>query len=77
MSLQIAVSHTGQRLNAEPVDFTSIDALKRWISSATQIPPEAQILLTPRGKHARLQALLTEVGALPKAVWLQANSLVI
>jgi autophagy-related protein 11 len=69
MSLQIAVAHTGQRLNADPVDFTSIDALKRWITSATQITPEAQILLTPRGKRASLQALLTEVGALLKTVW--------
>jgi autophagy-related protein 11 len=63
MSLQIAVAHTGQRLDADPVDFNSIDALKHWISTATQIPPEHQILLTPRGKHVKLQALLTEVSA--------------
>ena len=62
MSLQIAVAHTGQRLDADPVGFNSIDALKQWTSIATQIPPECQILLTPRGKHVKLQALLTEVG---------------
>ena len=61
MSLQIAVAHTGQRLHADPVDFNSIEALKQWISKVTQIPPEYQILLTPRGKHVKLQALLTEV----------------
>ena len=61
MSLQIAVAHTGQRLDADPVSFSSIEALKHWIASATQIPPEYQILLTPRGKHVKLQALLTEV----------------
>ncbi|KAF2007095.1 hypothetical protein P154DRAFT_558996 [Amniculicola lignicola CBS 123094] len=60
MSLQIAVAHTGQRLDADPVEFNSIEALKHWISAATQIPPESQILLTPRGKHVKLQALLTE-----------------
>ncbi|KAF2727970.1 hypothetical protein EJ04DRAFT_581671 [Polyplosphaeria fusca] len=60
MSLQIAVAHTGQRLDADPVGFSSIEALKHWISNATQIPPEYQILLTPRGKHVKLQALLTE-----------------
>jgi hypothetical protein len=61
MSLQIAVAHTGQRLDADPVAFGSVDALKQWIASATEIPPEFQILLTPHGKHVKLQALLTEV----------------
>lgn len=61
MSLQIAVAHTGQRLDADPVGFHSIDTLKQWISRETQIPPHDQILLTPRGKHVKPQALLTEV----------------
>ncbi|KAF2747988.1 hypothetical protein M011DRAFT_442188 [Sporormia fimetaria CBS 119925] len=60
MSLQVAVAHTGQRLDADRVGFNSIDALKQWISSATQIPADSQILLTTRGKHVKLQALLTE-----------------
>ncbi|KAF2191432.1 hypothetical protein K469DRAFT_556665 [Zopfia rhizophila CBS 207.26] len=60
MSLQVAVAHTGQRLDADPVDFNSINALKIWIQQATQIPAQDQILLTPRGKHVKLQALLTE-----------------
>ncbi|KAH7400572.1 autophagy-related protein 11-domain-containing protein [Phaeosphaeria sp. MPI-PUGE-AT-0046c] len=60
MSLQIAVAHTGQRLDADPVAFSSVDALKHWISRASEIPPESQILLTPGGKHVKLQALLTE-----------------
>ncbi|KAL5118048.1 oligomeric, coiled-coil, peripheral membrane protein [Pleosporales sp. CAS-2024a] len=60
MSLQIAVAHTGQRLDADPVAFTSVDALKHWISRAFEIAPESQILLTPGGKHVKLQALLTE-----------------
>jgi autophagy-related protein 11 len=61
MSLQIAVAHTGQRLDADPVAFSSVDALKHWVSRATEIAPESQILLTPGGKHVKLQALLTEV----------------
>ncbi|KAF1921197.1 autophagy-related protein 11-domain-containing protein [Ampelomyces quisqualis] len=60
MSLQIAVAHTGQRLDADPVAFSSVDALKHWISRASGIAPESQILLTPGGKHVKLQALLTE-----------------
>ena len=61
MSLQIAVAHTGQRLDADPVSFNSIDSVKQWIAEATGVPPELQILLTPRGKHVKLQLLLTEV----------------
>jgi autophagy-related protein 11 len=61
MSLQIAVAHTGQRLDADPVAFSSVDALKHWISRTTEIPPESQVLLTTHGKHVKLQALLTEV----------------
>lgn len=60
MSLQIAVAHTGQRIDADPVAFGSVDALKHWIARATDIAPELQILLTPAGKHVKLQALLTE-----------------
>jgi autophagy-related protein 11 len=68
MSLQIAVAHTGQRLDADPVVFGSVDALKHWIARATEIPPEFQILLTPHGKHVKLQALLTEVRKLCETV---------
>lgn len=60
MSLQIAVAHTGQRIDADPVAFGSVEALKYWISTATDIPPESQVLLTAQGKHVKLQALLTE-----------------
>ncbi|KAL6706584.1 oligomeric, coiled-coil, peripheral membrane protein [Coniothyrium glycines] len=60
MSLQIAVAHTGQRLDADPVAFGSVEALKQWISIATEIPSEYQILLTTQGKHVKVQALLTE-----------------
>jgi hypothetical protein len=71
MSLQIAVAHTGQRLDADPVAFSSVDALKQWISKASAIPPESQILLTQGGKHVKLQALLTEVEILlHKLIWL-------
>ena len=61
MSLQIAVAHTGQRFDADPVGFHSVDALKQWIATVVDIPPEQQQLLTPRGKHVKPQALLTEV----------------
>ncbi|EKG20253.1 Autophagy-related protein 11 [Macrophomina phaseolina MS6] len=60
MSLSVFVAHSGKRLDADPVVFSSLDALKAWINNATTIPPQDQILLTPRGKHVKLQTLLTE-----------------
>ncbi|KAI8936908.1 hypothetical protein NX059_006140 [Plenodomus lindquistii] len=60
MSLQVAVAHTGQRIDADPVAFGTVEALKHWISRATEIAPESQVLLTAQGKHVKLQALLTE-----------------
>lgn len=76
MSLQIAVAHTGQRLDADLVGFNSIDQLKEWIANATNIPAASQILLTPRGKHVKLQALLTEVRAVLCLFELHTNSCV-
>lgn len=61
MSLQIYVAHTGQRFTADPVAFGSLDAFRSWISKSTSIPPQDQVLLSTRGKHVKLQALLTDV----------------
>ncbi|KAK0663755.1 Autophagy-related protein 11 [Lasiodiplodia hormozganensis] len=60
MSLSVFVAHSGKRLDADPVVFSSLDALKAWLHNATKVPPQDQILLTPRGKHVKLQTLLTE-----------------
>ncbi|KAF1813018.1 hypothetical protein P152DRAFT_435397, partial [Eremomyces bilateralis CBS 781.70] len=60
MSLSLFIAHSGEQLRADPVSIGSLDALKRWIHEATRIPGEDQILLTSRGKHVKLQTLLTE-----------------
>jgi autophagy-related protein 11 len=61
MSLHVIVAHTGERLDADPVSITSLDNLRSWVSQVTTIPAQDQILLTSKGKHVKLQALLTEV----------------
>lgn len=61
MSLQILIAHTGERLDADPLGFNSLDAFKAWVEKATSIPSPDQILLTNRAKHVKLQALLLEV----------------
>ncbi|KAK2731804.1 oligomeric, coiled-coil, peripheral membrane protein [Onygenales sp. PD_40] len=60
MSLHIYISHTGERLVADPVSFASPDALRTWISRKVSIPPQRQILMTARGKNVRPQTLATE-----------------
>ncbi|KAF2398282.1 hypothetical protein EJ06DRAFT_532029 [Trichodelitschia bisporula] len=60
MSLQISIVPSGECITcANPVP-TSLDALRSWIAKATGIPTHDQILLTLKGKHAKLQTLLTE-----------------
>lgn len=61
MSLQVFVAHTGHRLEADTTVLSSLDSLRSWIAKSTGIPPQDQILLTVRGKHVKVQALLTEV----------------
>ncbi|KZF22499.1 hypothetical protein L228DRAFT_210734 [Xylona heveae TC161] len=60
MSLQIYIAHTGDRLQADPVSFTSFDALQTWISKNAPVQPQNQILMSSRGKQVKLQTLLTE-----------------
>ena len=61
MSLQVLAAHTGERINADPNSFPSLDAFKSWVAKAIGVSPQAQILLTARGKYIRQQALLNEV----------------
>ena len=65
MSLHVFIAHTGKRLEADPVNFNSLDALRSWIHTSTHIPPQDQVFLTARGKNVKLQTLLTEVLPLP------------
>ena len=60
MSLHILVSHTGQRLQADPNQIVSPDALRQWISERTTIPVARQILMTSRGKSVRQQHIQGE-----------------
>ncbi|KAI9748314.1 MAG: hypothetical protein M4579_007258, partial [Chaenotheca gracillima] len=60
MSLQIFIAHTGERLRADPVSFSSLDDLRSWISSKVAVPVAKQILITTRGKQVKLPMLLTE-----------------
>ena len=61
MSLQIYIAFTGARLKADPISFSSLEALRSWVENNASIPASRQILMTAKGKNVKQQHLLTEV----------------
>ena len=61
MSLQIFTIPAGGCIQCPNPVPASLEALREWIAKETNIPSEDQILLTARGKHVKLQSLLTDV----------------
>lgn len=61
MSLQVLVSHSGERVPVDTTAYDTLDAFRSWLANVTDIPRERQILLTTRSKHVRMQTLLSEV----------------
>lgn len=57
--ITVFIGHSGDRLSLDPSLITDLDALKALVSQHG-ILPRHQILLTPSGKQARNQTLLTE-----------------
>lgn len=61
MSLQVLHAHTGQRLLADPAEFSSLESFKTWLGEVSLVPPNQQILLTAGGKQAKFPGLTLEV----------------
>ncbi|TID25038.1 hypothetical protein E2P81_ATG04144 [Venturia nashicola] len=60
MSLRIYIIPTGDSIQSSGPPPTSLEGLRSWVAEATSIPNHHQILLTPKGRHVKLQTLLTE-----------------
>jgi autophagy-related protein 11 len=60
MSISVYIGHNGRCLVLDPSVTSSLDAVRSWIASQTNISPRSQILLTAQGKQVRNQTLLTE-----------------
>ncbi|KAM3421607.1 Autophagy-related protein 11 [Cercospora zeina] len=61
MSIAVYIGHTGQCLRLDPSVNSTVEAVRSWIASQTNIPTRTQILLTVQGKQVRTQTLLTEL----------------
>ncbi|KAF2429176.1 hypothetical protein EJ08DRAFT_591198 [Tothia fuscella] len=60
MSLRIFIIPSGESIESTAPPPTSLDGLRQWVAKATSIAQQNQILLTNKGKHVKLQTLLTE-----------------
>ncbi|KAK5106614.1 oligomeric, coiled-coil, peripheral membrane protein [Lithohypha guttulata] len=58
MSLELYLSHTGQRFPVDVAEIPSPEGLKQWISSNVGVPGARQILMTGTGKNVKQQHLV-------------------
>ncbi|EFW99040.1 taz1-interacting factor 1 [Grosmannia clavigera kw1407] len=60
MADQVLIAHTGQRLQLDFAQLTSLDEFRAFVTRETAIPSDCIITLTPQGKPLRLAAFQTE-----------------
>ncbi|SPO00901.1 related to myosin heavy chain [Cephalotrichum gorgonifer] len=60
MASEVLVAHTGQRLQVDTAQFSSIDELKAWVSRQSSIPVPKIVALTPEGRSLKPQSLHSE-----------------
>ncbi|KUJ07923.1 Taz1-interactin-like proteing factor 1 [Mollisia scopiformis] len=60
MAIQIYLAHTGQRLQADPETFATLDAFKSWVAKQSKITIQDQISLTDQGRPVKFQGLSSE-----------------
>ncbi|CZR62041.1 related to myosin heavy chain [Phialocephala subalpina] len=60
MAIQIYLAHTGQRLQADPGNFPTLDAFKTWVAKHINIAIRDQISLTDQGRPVKFQGLSSE-----------------
>ncbi|KAF8865478.1 Taz1-interactin-like proteing factor 1 [Acephala macrosclerotiorum] len=60
MAIQVYLAHTGQRLQADPGNFPTLDAFKTWVAKHSSIAVQDQITLTDQGRPVKFQGLSLE-----------------
>ncbi|KUI60447.1 Autophagy-related protein 11 [Cytospora mali] len=60
MATQVLIAHTGQHMQLETSQFTTVDDFKAAVSRQSSIPSQYIIALTPQGKPLKLQTLPAE-----------------
>ncbi|OAA42617.1 Autophagy-related protein 11 [Metarhizium rileyi] len=60
MATQVLIAHTGQRLEVDASQFSTIDELKSWVSRHSSVPVQHIVALTPQGRSVKSASLHAE-----------------
>ncbi|XXG98970.1 hypothetical protein Hte_005303 [Hypoxylon texense] len=57
---QVLIAHTGQRLQVDISQFSSLDDFKEWVARQSLIPVQNIVALTSQGKTLKIQTIQSE-----------------
>ncbi|KAI2621150.1 hypothetical protein GGR54DRAFT_600395 [Hypoxylon sp. NC1633] len=57
---QVLIAHTGQRLQVDISQFSSLDDFKGWVAGQSSIPAQNIVALTSQGKTLKVQTIQSE-----------------
>ncbi|KAI1800070.1 autophagy-related protein 11-domain-containing protein [Daldinia bambusicola] len=57
---QVLIAHTGQRLQVDTAQFSSLDDFKAWVARQSSIPIQNIVALTSQGKTVKIQNIQSE-----------------
>ncbi|KAI0152080.1 autophagy-related protein 11-domain-containing protein [Hypoxylon sp. NC0597] len=57
---QVLIAHTGQRLQVDISQFSSLDDFKGWVARQSSIPIQNIVALTSQGKTVKIQTIQSE-----------------
>ncbi|KAI2783386.1 autophagy-related protein 11-domain-containing protein [Daldinia loculata] len=57
---QVLIAHTGQRLQVDTAQFSSLDDFKAWVARQSSIPIQNIVALTSQGKTVKIQSIQSE-----------------
>ncbi|KAL7627898.1 oligomeric, coiled-coil, peripheral membrane protein [Parahypoxylon ruwenzoriense] len=57
---QVLIAHTGQRLQVDISQFSSLDEFKGWVARQSSIPVQSLVALTSQGKQVKIQTIQSE-----------------
>ncbi|KAM4055014.1 autophagy-related protein [Hirsutella rhossiliensis] len=60
MATQVLIAHTGQRLEVDAAQFSTLDDLKSWVARSSSVSLQHMVALTPQGRNVKFASLHSE-----------------
>ncbi|KJZ73499.1 hypothetical protein HIM_07055 [Hirsutella minnesotensis 3608] len=60
MATQVLIAHTGQRLEVDAAQFSTLDDLKAWVARNSSVSLQHLVALTPQGRSVKFASLHAE-----------------